>query len=415
MNPAYSPNSESIACPDCGLGQQLSAVAPGCVAECRRCGKLLARTVPGSRTRSLALIIAALFAWVPGAIGVLLSVSFSGAIRSSSLSSGVAALWSTDFRLLALIVAAFSIVVPSLYLALLLIVLADAPATGLLARGRLFRWALHLRPWMMLEVYLLGCCVAYSRIRQVANIDVDTCGWCLVAATMLTLLAVAELDERGIWRRLPLLRPARAAQPSSSSSDSAFGCLSCNLLVPVSGPNPSCPRCAAALRRRKPQAVQRTLALVVCGFLLYIPANLLPVLTIERYGQVETNTIMGGILELVRSGLWPLAAIVFAASIVIPLAKLCGLSWMLLATRTGSGRLLRARTQIYRLIDVVGRWSNIDVFMISLLVALVQFGALTRVRAQPGAMAFAAVVIVTMIAVKTFDARLMWDAAKERA
>jgi paraquat-inducible protein A len=154
---------------------------------------------------------------------------------------------------------------------------------------------------------------------------------------------------------------------------------------------------------------------VLCGFLLYIPANLLPVLTIERYGQVQTNTIMGGVQELMRSGLWPLAAIVFAASIVIPLAKLCGLSWMLLLTRRRSARFLRARTRLYRAIDVVGRWSNIDVFMISLLVALVQFGALTHVQAQPGALAFAAVVIVTMVAVKSFDARLMWDAAGDCA
>jgi paraquat-inducible protein A len=415
MNPGPPrPAPEPIACPDCGLTQQLPHVVPGCIAECRRCGKLFARSVPGGRVRSLALISAALVTWVPGSIGTLLSVSFSGAIRASSLSSGVAALWATDFRLLALVVAAFSIVIPSLYLALLCIVLADGPTTGVLARGRLFRWVVHLRPWMMLEVYLLGCCVAYSRIHQVANIDVDICGWCFVAATLLTLLAAAELDERSIWQRLPVPVPPRASD-RASPDEPALGCLTCDLLVPAASRRAHCPRCTAALHPRKPAAMQRTLALVLCGFLLYIPANLLPVLTIERYGQVQTNTIMGGVQELMRSGLWPLAAIVFAASIVIPLAKLCGLSWMLLLTRRRSARFLRARTRLYRAIDVVGRWSNIDVFMISLLVALVQFGALTHVQAQPGALAFAAVVIVTMVAVKSFDARLMWDAAGDCA
>jgi paraquat-inducible protein A len=415
MNPgSLRPAPESIACPDCGLAQQLPAVAPGCIAECRRCGKLFAQPVPGGRIRSLALIVAALFAWVPGSIGTLMAVSFSGTSRASSLSSGVTALWSTDFRLLALIVATFSILVPSLYLALLAIVLADGPTTGALARGRLFRWVVHLRPWTMLEVYLLGCCVAYSRIRLVANVTVGICGWCLVGATFLTLLAVAELDERSIWQRVPVRRARPELGPEVPAHVRMFGCLSCDFLATVAGERGRCPRCGGALRARKPAAMQRTLALVICGFLLYIPANLLPVLTIERYGQMQTNTILGGVAELMRTGLWPLAAIVFVASVVIPLAKLCGLSWMMWLTRRGSLRWLRGRTQLYRLIDVIGRWSNIDVFMISLLVALVQFGALTRVQAQPGALAFAAVVVVTMVAVKTFDARLMWDAAGER-
>ncbi len=113
-------------------------------------------------------------------------------------------------------------------------------------------------------------------------------------------------------------------------------------------------------------SLEATTALVIAGLVLYIPANLLPVLQIEHYGSIETNTIMGGVIELIHYDLWPLAFIVFMASIVVPLAKLFGLAWLLWQTRKGSPRLLRQRTRVYRLIDTIGRWSNIDVFMISI-------------------------------------------------
>ncbi len=150
---------------------------------------------------------------------------------------------------------------------------------------------------------------------------------------------------------------------------------------------------------------------MVAGLVLYIPANVLPVLQIERYGSIERNTILGGVVELVHYDLWPLAVIVFTASVVVPLAKLFGLAWLLWQTRQRSHRLLRERTRVYRLIDTIGRWSNIDVFTISILAALVQFGALERVRPEPGAVAFAGVVLITMIAAQCFDPRTMWIGA----
>jgi paraquat-inducible protein A len=135
-------------------------------------------------------------------------------------------------------------------------------------------------------------------------------------------------------------------------------------------------------------------------------------LSIERFGRAEPSTILGGVRELIQNDLWPLAIVVFTASIVVPLSKLLGLTLMLILTRMHSGRWLLARTRLYRTIDLIGRWSNIDLFMISLLVALVQFGTLTTVRPEPGAIAFATVVVVTMIASRCFDTRLMWDAAE---
>jgi paraquat-inducible protein A len=212
---------------------------------------------------------------------------------------------------------------------------------------------------------------------------------------------------------LPLRRaPRRARQRSDEDGNRsrATACTVCELLVIGAPAGGACPRCGATLHDRKPYAFRVTAALVAAAFMLYVPANALPVLTLVSFGDEQSNTIITGVLELIRNRLWPLALIVFLASIVVPLLKLCGMTWMLLATLQGSPRLLIARTRFFRLIDTVGPWSNIDVFVASVLVGLLQFGAIAQARAGGGLTAFAAVVILTMIATRTFDTRLMWDA-----
>jgi len=133
-----------------------------------------------------------------------------------------------------------------------------------------------------------------------------------------------------------------------------------------------------------------------------------------QLGAGAPSTIMGGVVELLSSGMYPLAALVFCASIVVPVLKLVALSTMLVTTRLGSTRRLRDRTRAYRIVAAIGRWSMIDVFMASILVALVHFGGLVNIRSGFGAVAFASVVILTMLAAEVFDPRLMWDAAGEQ-
>jgi paraquat-inducible protein A len=137
-------------------------------------------------------------------------------------------------------------------------------------------------------------------------------------------------------------------------------------------------------------------------------------MAVGRLGRPNPDTILSGIGELVRRGYWPLAIIVLFASVLVPVLKLLSLTWFVLSVRRRWTWALRFRTRLYRLVDAVGRWSNIDVFMISLLVALVQFGVLATVEAKAGALAFASVVVITMLAAEAFDPRLMWDAAEGR-
>ncbi len=397
---------ERVACPDCGLVQLMPAALRPCVTECSRCECVLAGPATGRVDAPLALSVAALLLLLPAFAAPLMIVSTFGALRESWLPSGVAAMWNDGFPTLAVVVGTFSIALPAAFLALLVWVLGSLHFERRDALGPAFRWVKYLRPWVMIEVYLVGCFVAYSRIKVISTVDVEVGGWCLIAATLTLLVALTQLDERTVWQSLE----PRDSGDEATRVRETIACSVCDLITArVASGKQCCPRCRATLHTRKPDSIRRTAALVVAGYILYVPANTLPVLTIVRFGREDNNTILSGVMELIHNKLWPLAVIVFAASIVLPLIKLFGLTWMLIATRTRSRKLLVGRTRLYRMIDVVGRWSNIDVFMVSVLVAILQFGAVTSVHAGEGLVAFAAVVIITMIATETFDARLMWD------
>ncbi|MBF0123962.1 MAG: paraquat-inducible protein A [Magnetococcales bacterium] len=157
-------------------------------------------------------------------------------------------------------------------------------------------------------------------------------------------------------------------------------------------------------------AVSRTWALVCSGAILYLPANLLPIMTVQRFGQGHPDTIVSGVVRLMESGLWPLALLVFFASIVVPLLKLIGLALLLVSVQWRWACCPRQRARVYRLIEAVGRWSMIDIYMIAILTSMVQFDAIARVEPGPGALFFAAVVIVTLLAARSFDSRLIWKA-----
>jgi paraquat-inducible protein A len=373
-------------------------------AMCRRCDGTLAGPATGRVERPLALASAALVLLLAAIVWPIMTVSSLGASRESWLETCVSALWGQGFLSLAALVATFTIALPCAYLLMLMWVLVALRFDLGGPLGPMFRWVQHLRPWMMIEVYLVGCFVAYSRIKVVSTIEIGVGGWCLLGASLLFLLVLTQLDERTVWEALPV-------NAAIGKGKETIACTVCDLIVMDAADGSHCPRCAATLHMRKPDAIRRTTALVVTGFLLYVPANVIPVLTTVRLGRSDENTILSGVLELVHNDLWPLAIIVFSASIILPLLKLCGLTWMLIATRLRSRRLLVGRTRFYRMIDLVGRWSNIDVFAVSVLIAALRFGALTEVHAGNGLVAFAAVVIITMVATSVFDPRLMWDAA----
>jgi paraquat-inducible protein A len=180
------------------------------------------------------------------------------------------------------------------------------------------------------------------------------------------------------------------------------------LLAPVS--RQFCARCGATLHSRKPDSATRTWALLITAAILYIPANALPVTQVMNLGKAHEDTILSGVLYFLRTGSWPLALLIFVASVLVPLTKFVILVFLLLSVRFRLRWRPRLRAGLYRLTEMVGRWSMVDIFAITLMVAMLRMGSLASVVPRPGAMAFALMVVATILAVRSFDPRLVWDA-----
>jgi paraquat-inducible protein A len=184
-------------------------------------------------------------------------------------------------------------------------------------------------------------------------------------------------------------------------------CHVCGKIAPVAMRR--CPRCRAMLHLRKPASLQRTVALLVAATALYLPANLLPVMTISELGNVMASTILEGMVEFWRREAYPIAIVIFVASILIPIVKIVALVWLCAAASGKVHPSPKILGRIYWFTELLGRWSMVDIFVVSILVALVQFGAYMTVTPGPGALAFAGVVVLTMFAATSFDPRLLWD------
>jgi len=196
-------------------------------------------------------------------------------------------------------------------------------------------------------------------------------------------------------------RPATAAER---------GLASCHLCLKRASENlHQCPRCGSALHLRKSASLQRTLALLITAVVLYLPANILPIMITDQLGNSIESTILGGVVLLIQLDSIPIAVIIFIASVMVPLGKMLVMFYLCWSVSHGPPVSQRQRTVMYRITEFIGKWSMLDVFVVAILVALVNLGGLLVIRPGGAALAFAGVVMVTMVAAESFDPRLMWD------
>ncbi|RJP91485.1 MAG: paraquat-inducible membrane protein A [Desulfobacteraceae bacterium] len=208
--------------------------------------------------------------------------------------------------------------------------------------------------------------------------------------------------------------------PAQTAKNAALlSCPSCHLLTRKPAAHGRrfsvvCPRCGERLFERKPNSMARTWALVIAAFIFYIPANVLPIMKVTSLGKVQSDTILSGVIYFIKTGLWPIALVIFVASVFVPLLKLFILVYLLISLHVRSKWRPRDRTRLYRITEIIGRWSMVDIYVVTLMVALVKLGALADIEAAPGAIHFAAVVVITIFAAMSFDPRLIWDKMEAR-
>lgn len=198
---------------------------------------------------------------------------------------------------------------------------------------------------------------------------------------------------------------------------SCASCHDCGLLskLDAHAHGARCPRCGAALHLRKPRSLERTWAFVIAAAICYVPANIFPVMTVISLGKAQSDTILSGAIYLLMHGMWPLALIIFIASVFVPLMKIAILVFLLVSVQRRSSWRPVDRTRLYRLTEAIGRWSMVDIYVVTILVALVRLGNLATIEAGLGAVFFGAVVVLTIFAAESFDPRLVWDTSEGRA
>ena len=372
---------------------------------CSRCSTQLEHSAGKSLDASLACAVTILVLLIPAFTAPFLTAQALGATRTSFLYMSVSVVWRDGSPLLATAAALFVLAFPVIrFSALTVVLLALRIGYRPPWLAPVFRICNALQTWAMLDVFLLGLMVAYIRLRSSIIVSLEAGAYCYIVAGILSMVARATLDKSQVWR---LIGPDRR-----SISGPAMLCVSCELVLPRAAQPQTCPRCQATVTTRKLNPYSRSMALLLAAGLLYLPANIYPIATIPIDITPTSYTVLGGVVDLVKSHLIALAALVFTASFTIPLLKMLALAWCASSAMCGSCRFLIAKTRTYRLIEEIGRWSMVDPLTIACFVPVLQFNALIDGRAEPAVVPFAAVVILTTLAVQFFDPRRMWDAAE---
>jgi paraquat-inducible protein A len=408
-----------VACDHCDYLHTEEEIPPGHVARCVRCGSPLYQSQNNSIERSLAFAFTALILFVIANSFPILQFSMEGRSESNTLMSGVLTFWNEGFWFLAFMVGLTSILAPLLLiLAYIYVLLPLRFGVVFPAIRKVWRVLAVVRPWSMLDVFLIGLLVALTKLNDFADVIAGPSFYAVCILIPMSLLMSAQLDPREIWLRLapPGLKYPTTDDISGPTQrqDRWITCEVCAFVLTgdVAQHDPAiCPCCGATVHHRKPASLSRAWALLISAAIFYIPANVFPIMSMTSLGRTDADTIISGVSALIEAGQWPLAMVVFCASIVVPVFKLVVLAWVYITTGMGMAGPLRQRTRIYRVTELVGRWSMIDVFMVSILAALVKLGNIATVVPGFGAVAFCAVVILTMLSAMAFDPRLIWDRA----
>jgi paraquat-inducible protein A len=411
--------SRLTACHECDLLQREATLGRSATARCRRCGAALYRSLPVGLDRAIALNLAAIVLFAVANSYPVVGLSVNGELVQTTLFGAAQVLYADGMWPLAALVFVTTLLMPMVQMASVMYLLLPLRFGRVPGRPDLvLRLLARVSPWGMIEVLILGMLVALVKLAVIAAVVPGVALFAFAAVMVLLAATGASFDSRDLWARIDRARgrpaPGEMRIDPSAKTAAAAGLFVCHDCALLSRPPPHahegiCPRCGAALHFRKPGSIARSWAFVIAAIVLYIPANVLPVMNTSSLFGAEKDTILSGVEYLWTSGSWPLAIIVFIASIAVPMLKIVSLLLLILTAQFRWRSLPEKRTRIYRLVELVGRWSMLDIYVITILVALVQFSALATIQAGPGAVAFGAVVVLTMFAAMSFDPRLIWD------
>lgn len=402
-----------VACHECDHLHHSAPIAAGARALCTKCGSLLYRQVKGVDT-SLALYLAAFILMIIANSFPFLSLQIGGRAEHNILISGALALHELGMPDLALLVFLTSVFFPfAVIVGMLYLLLPERLGFTPPFKGPVYRMVNSLQSWSLVGVFVLGVLIAIVKLLDLAEVIPGVALYAMFALLIIMTSASLRFEPSTIWPHRKQSELKLNAHGKTAADQQLMNCHSCAYLVPMSDGLSDCPRCGSPLHSRIHNSLAKTWALIFTALILLIPANLYPIMTVIRFGQGEPDTILSGVIHLIEGGMWPLALIVFFASIFVPFLKLIVLSLLAITVQRKTDWRTKDRTLLYRVTEVVGAWSMVDIFLIGLLAALVNLGALATIRPGLGATFFAAAVIMTIFAAHSFDPRLIWDNARK--
>ncbi len=416
------------ACDQCDTLHSLEASERGQRLRCAQCGCVVMNFHEQGVGRLMAASCSALFMLVFASAFPFLSFSSRGASRSITLFDLVEVLIQQDFLVLGILISLALFVFPVVYLVSVVFLVASFRYAILkpFFQGYFIRWILAIQPWLMLDVFLIGALVALIKMDSFSEVRFDLSFFAFCVYALLLLKTVSLIDRRWLWRQVSLGQvsvdkvsvdqessdPILSDKVSFNRGQTArqlglVGCHFCGLVL--NGAERHCGRCGHSVHSRRSHSMSSTIALLVAAAVMFLPANFFPIMQTTFLGSSDSSTLVGGVLLLWSLGSYPVAMVIFFASVVIPIAKILSLSWLCWQYYYPTERETRQKIRLYRITELVGRWSMIDIFVVAVLTVLVQLGELVSISPGPAALPFAATVVLTMLAAMTFDPRLLWD------
>jgi len=381
-------------------------------ANCPRCGVTLTTQWDAPRQRPTAYALVALFMLLLSNLFPFVNMKVAGITSEVTLMEIPGVMFSEDYVSLGTLFMLFVQLVPAFCLITILLLVNRVVLPRRLKHG-MARIFFQLKTWGMAEIFLAGVLVSFVKLMAYGDIGIGSSfiPWCMFC--ILQLRAFQCVDRRWLWDDLApmpvLTTPLKVGVPGIRQG--LRSCRCCTAILPAN--TLQCPRCETRGYVRRKNSLQWTLALLFTAILLYFPANILPIMITDLLGDKMPSTILAGVILLWSEGSYPVAMVIFIASILVPTLKMIAIGWLCWDAKGHGQRDSERMHLIYEVVEFVGRWSMIDVFVIAVLSALVRMGALMSIYPAIGAVMFALVVIITMFAAMTFDPRLSWDRESE--
>ncbi|WP_071841935.1 membrane integrity-associated transporter subunit PqiA [Yersinia ruckeri] len=405
-------SNDTMLCPQCDMLVALPELAFGTKAVCPRCKTTLSIRWKEPRKRPIGYALSALFMLLIANLFSFVNLRVAGITSDITLTQIPRVMLDDNYASMATLFMVLVQLIPA-FCMIAIILLCSGTRLPKLLKISMAKSLFMFKTWCMVEIFLAGVLVSFVKLMAYGEIGIGSSfvSYCLFC--LLQVRAFQCVDRRWLWQDIapaPLIN-CELTLGRTGIRQGVRSCTCCTAILPIE--QQACPRCHTRGYARRRHSLQWTMALLATSILLYIPANLMPIMITESLGNKMTSTIMAGVIFLWGEGSYPVALVIFIASIMVPSLKMLAIGW-LCWDANGKGDTDTERMHfIYEVVEFVGRWSMIDVFVIAMLSALVRIGQLMSIYPAIGALLFAMVVILTMMAALTFDPRLTWDRMSE--